>query len=229
VAFWQHLSDAHRDGIVAEAERSGVPLLPILIVRADGVAHEPREGPALDEWLAYVSNVVRRYPGIHSWEIWNEPNARRFGGTISVRRWREFVSLTALVIHAARPDARVVAGGITVTVPGWRRYLRVQDVDAVAIHPYTANAAQALRLVREARRISRKPVWVTELDWIRGDAAYAARELRRFIAGFHGPTFWYHLRDDRRVPASFGRDGLFTEHWKPKPAWKELLKGRTPR
>jgi hypothetical protein len=225
VAFWRELSDSRRDALVGEADAAGVSLLPILIVRYDGVAHEPR-GAAWDDWSGYVQDAVRRYPSVHNWEVWNEPNALEFGGTFAVHRWRRFVSRTARVIHAARPDAHVVAGGLTVTVPGWRRYLRVRDVDAVAIHPYAPTAASALRMVREARRVARKPVWVTELDWTRGGPAYAATELRRFIHGYHGPTYWYHLQDSRQAPASYGRDGLFTEAWRPKPVWKELLKGR---
>jgi hypothetical protein len=227
VSFWQNLTDGQRDSLVQEAEAAGVPLLPILIVRYDGVAHEPR-GAAWDQWAAYVREVVSRYPGIASWEVWNEPNALKFGGAFAVRRWQRFVARTAAVIHAARPDARVVAGGVSVTVAGWRRYLRVSGVDAVAVHPYAPTAAQALRLIQDAHRIARKPIWVTELDWTGGDDAYAARELHRFIRGFHGPTFWYHLRDSRSAPSSYGDDGLFTEHWKPKRVWRELLKGRAP-
>lgn len=225
VAFWQNLSDAQRDALVWQAEAAGVPLLPILIVRYDGVAHEPR-GAAWDEWAAYVDRVVRRYPGVRSWEVWNEPNARKFGGTFAVHRWRRFVARTARVIHRARPGARAVAGGVTVTVPGWRRYLEAPGVDAVAVHPYAPTADKALRLVRQARRTARKPVWVTELDWTGGSAAYAANQLRRFIRGFRGPIFWYHLQDSGTAPSSYGGDGLFTESWKPKPAWRELLKGR---
>lgn len=227
VSFWENLTDLQRDTLVSEARAAGVPLLPILIVRYDGVAHEPR-GAAWNQWAAYVWTVVRRYPGIHSWEVWNEPNARKFGGAFSVRRWRRFAARTARLIHGARRDARVVAGGVSVTERGWRRYLRVRDVDAVAVHPYAPTAARALRFIREARRIARKPIWVTELDWTGGDANYAARELGRFIRRFHGPTYWYHLQDSRRAPSSYGSDGLFTDRWTPKPAWKELLKGRAP-
>lgn len=226
VSFWEDMTDAQRDALVEGAQASGVPLLPILIARYDGVAHEPRAA-AWTEWARYVSDVVRRYPGIHAWEVWNEPNALKFGGTFAVHRWRRFVARTAGVIHAARPSARVVAGGVTVTVRGWRSYLRVRGVDAVAVHPYAPTATDALRFVREAHRIARKPIWVTELDWTGGGNDYAARQLHEFIRGFHGPIFWYHLRDSSSAPSSYGRDGLFTEQWRPKPVWKELLKGRS--
>lgn len=198
VPLWKNMTDAERDYLVGGADAAGVLLLPILIVRYDGVAHEPR-GAAWDQWVSYVQYEVRRYPTVHAWEVWNEPNAVKFGGTFAVHRWRRFVSRTARVIHAARADARVVAGGVSVVQPGWRRYLRVSEVDAVGLHPYTPTAARALRFIREARRIARKPVWVTELGWTGGSERWAARELRRFIRRFHGPTYWYHLRDNPYV------------------------------
>jgi len=117
---------------------------------------------------------------------------------------------------------------VSVSRPGWRRWLKVTGVDAVGVHPYTPTAAKALRYIREARRIAGKPIWVTELDWTGGGDRWAATELRRFVRGFHGPTYWYHLRDNPYVPRSYGSDGLFTQSWKPKPVWNELLRGRTP-
>jgi hypothetical protein len=115
-----------------------------------------------------------------------------------------------------------------VTQRGWRRYLRVSGVNAVGVHPYAPTAAKALSLVREARRIARKPVWVTELDWTGGGERYKARELRRFVRRFHGATYWYHLQDSKDAPRSYGDDGLFTSSWEPKPIWAELLRGRAP-
>src|SRR3954466_11089398 len=100
VAFWENMTDAERDSLVWRANAAGVPLLPILTVRYGGVAHEPRAA-AWDEWAAYVDRVVRRYPSVGSWEIWNEPNAVKFGGAFAVHRWRRFVSRTAGVIHRA--------------------------------------------------------------------------------------------------------------------------------
>src|SRR3954453_23157667 len=228
VAFWENMTDAERDSLVWRANVAGVPLLPILSVRYNGVAHEPR-GAAWDEWAAYVDKVVRRYPTVHSWEVWNEPNAVKFGGAFAAHRWRRFLARTARVIHRARPRARVVAGGVSVTQPGWRRYLRVSGADAVGVHAYAPTAAQALRRVREAPRIARKPIWVTELDWTGGGERYKARQLHRFVRGFRGPTWWYHLQDSKAAPRSFGDDGLFTSAGRPKPIWTELLRGRAPR
>jgi hypothetical protein len=227
VPFWMNMSDAERDALVAGASATGVRLLPILIVRYDGVAHEPRAA-AFGQWAAYVDRVVRRYPGIRDWEIWNEPNVLKFGGTIAVHRWRPFVSQTARIVHRARAGARAVAGGVSVGRRGWRRYLHVANVDAVAIHPYTPTAASALRLIREARAIARKPIWATELGWTGGNDRWVATELRRFVRGFHGPTFWYHLHDNPNAARAYANDGLFTEAWKPKPVWNELLRGRAP-
>jgi hypothetical protein len=222
-----NMSDAERDALVAEANATGVALLPILTVRYDGVAHEPRAA-AWDEWKAYVWHVVRRYPGIPAWEIWNEPNVLKFGGTIAVHRWKPFVARTARVIHSARPAARAIAGGVTVVRQGWRRYLKVRDVDAVGIHPYSPTATRALQFVREARNIADTPIWVTELGWTGGGDRWAATELGRFLRGFHGPTFWYHLHDDPSAPSSYANNGLFTQSWKPKPVWRALLSGRVP-
>jgi hypothetical protein len=225
VPFWMNMSDAERDAIVAGAAAAGVELLPILTVRYDGVAHEPRAA-AWREWTDYVWHVVHRYPGIPAWEIWNEPNVLKFGGTIAVHRWKPFVSRTARVIHYARPSARAIAGGVSVARPGWLRWLRVANVDAVGLHPYAPNAARALRFVRDARAVAHKPVWVTELDWTRGGERQVATELRRFAREFRGPTYWYHLHDDPAAPRSYANDGLFTQSWRPKRVWKELLRAR---
>src|SRR3954454_12449794 len=46
VAFWENMTDAERDSLVWRAHVAGVPLLPILSVRYNGVAYEPRGAAA---------------------------------------------------------------------------------------------------------------------------------------------------------------------------------------
>jgi hypothetical protein len=123
----------------------------------------------LDTWIGawgdFVYNTVARYGRergqIKYWEIWNEPNLRRYGFNAGLSTVGDFVRLLNVAraaVKSADPEAIVVLGGITSI---WSELPTPQDYDAgtylrllyeaggwgsfdiLAIHPYRPGAPEA--------------------------------------------------------------------------------------
>lgn len=63
------------------------------------------------EWYKFVYTVVKRYPDIQYWEIWNEPDLEIFwGGT--VEDYFHLLRSGYLAVKRANPDAQVIMGGL---------------------------------------------------------------------------------------------------------------------
>jgi hypothetical protein len=90
----------------------------------------------IDEWRDYVANTVRRYGRergqIKYWEVWNEPNIRRYGydnGLRSVGDLVRLLQVTRAAIKEADPEATIVLGGIANI---WSELPTPQDYDVAA-------------------------------------------------------------------------------------------------
>ena len=231
------------------------------------------------EFRAFVQAAATRYgangsfwsanPGIPklpiaNWQLWNEVNSPSF--------WyprpnaKQYVALLRVFhqgIKAGDPSAKIILAGLFRTprikhgifldkyLPAIYRAKAKSLFDAVAVHPYATTPKQALRAVKEARKImarykdKRAPLWITEIGWATGgnptpltvsperQAAYLRKSFgmlaansRRFkIAG----VIWYSWRD---VPGRiwFFHTGLFTSDFDPKPSWSAFtaLTGGNP-
>jgi hypothetical protein len=149
--------------------------------------------PVAGSFADFVSRGVARYAprGVHTWEVWNEPNLRTFWGAApDGRRYAQVLAAAAAAAHAADAGAYVVSGGLApvpdaaglrvAALPFVRTVLAaggLDGVDAVAIHPYTYPAMPSLRrdggldgmvtmaavhdLLSRAGR-PQLPVWATE-------------------------------------------------------------------
>lgn len=126
---------------------------------------------------------VPRRP-IREWQIWNEPAGTDGFGTLtlfwtSTREalpvYLELLHASALALRRADPEAHVVLGGLH-----GRSWISLEqiyaagardDFDSVAIHPYTRQPRNTVRLLRKIRAVmarhgdAGKPVDVTELSW----------------------------------------------------------------
>jgi hypothetical protein len=160
-------------------------------------------------YAAFAAALVRRYgPGgafwaanpalparpIRAWQIWNEPVGGDGDDTPSVFwqdderfdvRYVPLLRAAHAAIKAEDPRATVVLGALV--GHSWQTLDLIYGAgargsfDAVALHPYTADAPNVVRIVRLVRRTMRKhgdgalPIHITELGW----PAFDARSVKR--------------------------------------------------
>lgn len=143
-----------------------------------------------DEFGTFVGEAAKRYAprGVHSWEIWNEPNQPAFfGPTVDVGRYVSLLKAATTAIRRADAGATVLTAGLAPTftqngklagrdflsavyAQGGRDYFT-----GVAMHPYTFPAApdstanwtgwsqmRAMRDVMVANGDAGKKIWLTE-------------------------------------------------------------------
>ena len=127
---------------------------------------------------------------IRTWQMWNEPN---HAGVWSQQPYaRSYVR----TLRAAARGVRVADPGATIVLAGLvnRSWLALRQLykagargyfDAVAIHPYTLEPKNVLRLVELARKELREhgdgrlPIWITELSWPAARTRSARRKISR--------------------------------------------------
>jgi hypothetical protein len=237
-----------------------------------GRTNFPPTGRFRDPFRAFVQAAAQRYGSngtfwssnptiakmpVTDWQLWNEMNSPSF--------WfhkpspKQYVSLLKVFrngIKAGDPSAKIVLGGLFRTprirngipldryLPGIYRAKGKKFFDAVAMHPYSTTPQDALRAVRDTRKImaqfkdKKAKLWITEIGWATGgvptpltvspehQASYlrktfgilAANRKRMKIAG----VVWYSWRD---LPGGiwFNHTGLFTQTLDPKPSWNAFV------
>lgn len=188
---------AETDRLVAAAARQRVALLPVVLgtppwARRTPADNSPPGDPAT--YASFMRALVKRYgPGgdfwrqrgnlprtpLRAWQIWNEPDRRKYwserpfapGYVALARRARK-------AIKGADPGAQVVMGGFAER--SWETLSEVYRAgakgvfDAAAIHPFTREPRNVLRIVGFARDSLRQggdprlPLWLTEVSWSSG-------------------------------------------------------------
>ena len=146
------------------------------------------------DFAAFAGAAADRYPFVHRWTIWNEPNQRRWLSTASPAQYvTRLLNPAYVAIHAASLSSKV-AGGVTAPRAGAGGLSPVAFIrgmgssgarlDAYAHHPYslapketpwsggcdhceTITMATLDRLVTETRKAFKRPVrlWLTELGY----------------------------------------------------------------
>jgi len=174
---------------------------------APGYAAEPKD---LEDWRTFVRTIATRYKGrIHAYEIWNEPNVKRFWtGSID-----QLVALTreaSVIIHSIDPQAIVVSPPAT-SFPGIKwlpEFLSKggQYVDVIGYHFYLSpkppeamlQLVDAIKKVMSENGAQDKPLWDTEAGWLPPaqidpelGAAYLARSYIVLWADGVQRFYWY--------------------------------------
>ncbi|MEU5523765.1 cellulase family glycosylhydrolase [Streptomyces sp. NPDC047860] len=154
--LWQRF-----DRVVDAARAHGLDVLPTISYTprwaADpNCASTSQSCPPADNsrFAEFARQAAERYApkGVHTWEIWNEPNIKPFWHTgPDVGRYAGLLTATAPAIRSADPDAYLLLGGLAAvdTTPS-RQYVShktflaelgrlgaLKQVDAVSYHPYT--------------------------------------------------------------------------------------------
>ena len=121
------------DGMVAEAGRLGIKLLPIFFgspayVRGGDFSNMPRTGTAeMGDYNCYVRALVRRYgrggsfPALNGpaqpiteWQVWNEENLPNYaaGERVSPTEYSRFLKATTAGVRSIDANATIVLGGM---------------------------------------------------------------------------------------------------------------------
>jgi hypothetical protein len=135
----------------------------------------------------YGADAVRL--PIRSWQIWNEPNLRKFfdpRGTNAelARHYAELLRISSAAIRSRNPNAQVVLAGSPGYPPSggphaWeflnQLYTKVPKVksyfDVAALHPYASNLNHVRIGIQKFRAAMIKhgdratPLWITEVGW----------------------------------------------------------------
>ena len=144
----------------------------------------------LTDWNASVKNALAEYPGIHWWEIWNEPDNYLSGyQNHSALNYFNLIKSASTIIHAEYPNDTVVCfggdggGGVYVgSIPfdWWQQvwnYGASQYCNAVSVHyDYTVPNLSFSSIWN----LTKKPIWESEIgvstsnqtqymDWMLGD------------------------------------------------------------
>ncbi len=206
---------AGSDHFIGALASHGIRALPFIWKSPRWVASSTSTPPldsAADQeaWQTFLQALVARYgPGgtywrnryrqdygasatplpITSWQIWNEPNLRKFfdpGGTDAqlAPKYGALLRISHAAIASRDPQAQVVLAGAPGYPPSggphaWdflaQLYNNVPNVksyfDVAAIHPYAADVSHVQLEVEKFRTVMRNhgdgatPLWITEIGW----------------------------------------------------------------
>lgn len=188
------------DRVVADATKHHIKIMPILAytpvwARPKSCTYSQQCAPASDnQFAAFAQKSVERYAprGIHTWEIWNEPNlAGSWKPAPSPKAYAGLLRASYAVIKKADPGATVVSGGLGpldsspesvnqlnflagMYAAGAKPYF-----DALGYHPYCFPALPTyvvswsswsmmsslpnnLRSIMSANHDGSKQIWITE-------------------------------------------------------------------
>ncbi len=181
------------DRVLREATARGIDVLAVVGFQPSWAERADAADQALPPDSAAFSTFVRaaaeRYRDeVDAWEIWNEPNTRRFwGAEPDPADYAALVAAVSPVIRAAEPGAAVVVGAMSPAqdgpgevspegfLTGLYDQLDPNLFDAVSVHPYTYPALptqtqdyntffqlEALHQVMAAAADAGTPIWLTE-------------------------------------------------------------------
>ena len=145
------------DRVVAATTARSLHVLPILAytpvwARPRGSSSDKAAPVNPNQFSAFARAATQRYSslGVHSWEIWNEPNVVSFWQPApNPGAYVTLVQVTAAAIRSVDSQARVISGGLAPTatsggdisqldfLTAFCAHGGLQYVDAVGYHPYS--------------------------------------------------------------------------------------------
>jgi hypothetical protein len=195
------------DSLVGAAQAHGMQVLAILYgtpewardpaCRTLGDHCPPAEAGLIQP---FVSDVMNRYPGIHHWEVWNEPNSPGFWAGEDAAAYAGVLKAVHMQVKNIRPDT-VVMGGVyddgEVPISWMDEFYAAGGgpyADVVAFHPYTSqrNPAEeiaiapgnfrgmtrAIRAVMAAHGEAHKELWATEFGFTTGGSGPVSESVQ---------------------------------------------------
>jgi polysaccharide biosynthesis protein PslG len=195
------------DNVIRSAEFHG--LKPIGIV-----AYTPEwASPTGDQWTypdpqpfeEYFAALLRHYPEIQAWELWNEPNFERFSKpSVDPAGFVRFLRSARKVRDAVGSHAKLISGGVApggaMDIFSWVDQIALRGglnlIDGLGVHPYSGVSPDDTRswmmqleaLHRRLGKLGRPdlPLWLTE---------YGAPSIS--VANGYGPPLTEAQQADR--------------------------------
>ncbi|BBY63359.1 cellulase family glycosylhydrolase [Mycolicibacterium helvum] len=202
----------YSDEIVKQASARGMNVVAILShtpewARGAGTTsdHPP---DLMSDFANFARVTAARYApmGVHTWEVWNEPNSDFFWAPApDANQYGKLFRATAAAIRGVDPKATLLTGGLTTgddeadgsTISQMTFVNQLyangtaQLADAIAVHPYTfpslpsdtdaevtggINELPALHRLMEQHGDGAKKVWITEFGAPTGTATAAVSD-----------------------------------------------------
>jgi hypothetical protein len=237
VLNWQQLEPTEgnfelgaADARFSEIERAGARPLPVIYGQPEWLG-DPRQAPlgsarAEDSWTQLLTTLAERYGNggtlaaadpefvpVAAWQIWNEPNLPSFwiGEAPNAAHYTRLLQLSAPALHAADPEAEVIAAGLSPAPKGVppRKFMRgiyaeyerlgaAPDFDELALNPYAGSVRESREQIAKFTRVAADEapgmapqLMISEIGWgsagpqrspVSGTAETQARRLRRTFA-----------------------------------------------
>jgi hypothetical protein len=219
---WPHLQPAPDrwdfrtlDAYVALAAEQGVDLLLPLGLSPAWASARPQEPSAyapgwaaeparIEDWEAYVQTVASRYRGrIRYYEVWNEPNLKRFFSG-EPRKMDELACAARRAVKRVDPGAQIVSPAATAKDEGvaWLDGHLARGAgecaDIVGFHFYLwaheppellPELVAKVRNVMQRHGVSAKPLWNTEAGWYFANARVANPTPHRVVPPAEMPGY----------------------------------------
>jgi len=147
----------------------------------------------IQDWDDFVTALATRYKGKMIYELWNEPNAKTFTGTVA-----EMVTLTTNeynIIRSIDPGALILAPSPTYVTANPASYLDQYftaggptGVDVITFHGYwpdpehVATTIGQIQAIMTKYNLSSKPLWDTEGSW---NTSLPTSEQGGFVARYY--------------------------------------------
>jgi hypothetical protein len=241
------------DRLIAACAQRGLEPVPQVVFSprwaSEGEPNDPPKDPAY--FADFLRAAAERYrDAVGHWEIWNEPNLRRYWSGSLEQYARGLLAEARTALRDAGSPSKIVLGGLAGS-DGLVEVLAAagQSLDIASFHYYPprrwtmlrGNVPSAVRRIRGELRqagMETTPAWLTEVGAMalsaephdhmpvagpRGQLRLLKSAVRRSGAD---AVFWYTLRDHRIYSGDVAVKrvywGLFDERLQPRPAARWL-------
>jgi len=220
-----HYYFAMYDNWVNLAKNNGISILGVIRETPAWLSSDPKRVTEknLADFEKFVAVLVTRYSQVKAWEIWNEPDIKRFW-TGSPEEYVRLLQAAHKVIKKIDPSVKVVSAGLDGRGEDYvKKLLKLnfqQYCDAIGFHPYAKNSEKVLQRVAKFNKILnkhgvKKPLWITEVGWhsggvqrdrwmeVKEEANKATLMTQTFnnLQGYIDAIFWYNAFDS---PKGYG-------------------------
>jgi hypothetical protein len=232
------------DPIVLAAAREGIGILPVVLRAPAWARLDPADdaSPPADpaDLGALMTSLVARYgpngtlwaehPAIapltiRRWQVWNEPDQRRFLAVDGswAPAYVDLLRAASRAVKAADPEAEVVSAGVTGGLDRLYAAGAKPFFDVAALHPYAATVRGVLDRAERARVTMRrhgdrgKALLLTSVTWSSGEG------MATRTHGFEETEAGQARRVRRVLPAlaaarkRLGLAGLYWYSWASRP------------
>ena len=154
--------------------------------------------PPLDDttraaWLVFVEHAIERYKDrIRYWEVWNEPNHRKYwGAPPDGEDYGKLVKVTVRKIRSLYPDAKIIAGSTAAISPEFcdkfLAHCEPELIDIMSFHNYGTRPENRVYRMTELKEVLDK--YNPGFDIWQGECGMASQSR---TTGYRGTGPWGH-------------------------------------